>query len=230
MDKPEGYPRISAIICTLNEEQNLPHVLPKIPDWVDEVLIVDGHSADDTMKVARDLCPRAKIILQTGKGKGNALKEGVNQASGDIVITLDADGQTDPEEITRFIDPLLSGYDFVKGSRLANRRPQAMPWHRWLGNYLIVTTCNILYHTKFTDLCSGYNAFWRETLLKANLWAEDDWNYEPLVIARALKGGLKIAEVACPYKGRIEGQSKLPNWKQGWTAIKVLIRERFRDR
>jgi len=75
--------------------------------------------------------------------------------------------------------------------------------------------------------CCGYNAFWRKTLLKANLWAKDDWNYEPLIIARALKRGLKVVEVPFHYEGRISGESKLPNWKQGLTAIKVIIRERF---
>lgn len=108
---------VTALICTLNEAENLPHVLPQIPDWVDEVLIVDGHSTDDTIKTAKELSPRAKIVVQTGKGKGNALKEGVNQSSGDIIVTLDADGQTDPHDMGKYVEPLIAGYDFAKGSR-----------------------------------------------------------------------------------------------------------------
>ena len=206
----------------------MPHVLPTIPKWVDEVLLVDGHSTDETVEVAKKIRPDIKVVYQPGRGKGNALRYGIKHAFGDIVVTLDADGSIDPEEMPKFIEPLLDGYDFTKGSRLADGRPPSMPWHRWFGNYLIVNTCNVLYHTEFTDLCCGYNAFWRKALLKANPWAKDDWNYEPSIIARVLKGGLKIIEVTYHYTGRIEGQSKLPDWKQGLTAIKVLIRERFR--
>ncbi|MFC1943370.1 glycosyltransferase family 2 protein [Chloroflexota bacterium] len=228
MSKPPRYPKITVIICASNEEENLPHVLPRIAKWVDEIILVDANSTDKTVEVAKQLLPELKILYQPVNGKGDALKYGVKNASGDIVVTLDADGQTDPEEITRFIDPLLSGYDFAKGSRLANGRPQAMPWHRWLGNNLIVTTCNILYHTKFTDLCSGYNAFWRESFLEVNPWAKDNWDYEPSIIARGLKGRLKITEVTYKYTARIQGRSKLTDWKQGFMAIAVLISERFR--
>jgi hypothetical protein len=109
-----------------------------------------------------------------------------------------------PEEMPKFIEPLLNGYDFAKGSHLSYGRPPKMPWHHWLGNYLIVNACNILYRTRFTDLCCGYNALWRETLLKANPWAKDGWNYEPQITARVLKRRLKIVEVTYPYKVRIE--------------------------
>jgi len=228
MSKPEGYPKISVIICTLNEAENLSYVMPKIPNWVDEIILVDARSTDRTVEVARKLRPDIRILQQPGKGKGNALKYGIENASGEIIVTLDADGQTDPAEMPRFIEPLLSGYDFAKGSRLVSGRPSSMPWHRWFGNYLIFNTCNALYHTKFTDLCCGYNAFWRKILLEANLWAKDNWNYEPFIIAKLLKGRLKIIEIAYDYKARINGRSRLSDWKQGLTAIKVLIRERFR--
>jgi len=111
MDKPEGCPKITALICALNEEENLLHVLPKIPGWVDEILLVDGHSTDRTVEVARQLNPDVKVLYQPGKGKGDALKCGIKHATGDIIVTLDADGSTDPEEMPKFIEPLLDGYD-----------------------------------------------------------------------------------------------------------------------
>lgn len=120
-------PTVTALICTLNEEQNLPYTLPKIPDWVDEVLLVDGHSTDSTVEVARRLRAGVRVIYQQGKGKGDALKCGVEHARGDIIVTLDADGTTDPEEIPKFIEPLLNGYDFAKGSRFLGIRPIRMP-------------------------------------------------------------------------------------------------------
>ena len=87
MQKPENCPKVTALICTLNEENNLPHVLPKIPDWVDEVLLVDGHSADATVAVARKLCPAINILYQPGRGKGDALKYGIGNATGDSAVT-----------------------------------------------------------------------------------------------------------------------------------------------
>lgn len=227
MNKPEGYPKISVVICCLNEEENLPHVLPKIPQWVDEILLIDGHSADNTVEVATKLRPEIKVLYQEGSGKGDALRHGVQNATGDIVVTIDADGATNPEEIPSFIEPLLNGYTFTKGSRFNSRRPADMPLRRWVGNKIIVNTCNILFGTSYTDLCSGYSAFWRAHMLKIDPWADDNWGYEPLITVRALKAGFKIREVTYGHKGRIEGQSKLPDWRQGFNAVKTLVRERF---
>lgn len=117
VDKPERYPKISVVICSLNEEQNLPYVLPKIPAWVDEILLVDGHSTDTTVEVAKKLCPKIRVVYQAGQGKGDALKCGIQHACGRIIVTLDADEATDPQDIPNFIQPLLNGFDFVKGSR-----------------------------------------------------------------------------------------------------------------
>jgi glycosyltransferase involved in cell wall biosynthesis len=154
-----GKIKITALICALNEADNLQHVLPTIPDWVDEVLLVDGHSTDNTVETAKNLRPDMNVIQQPGKGKGDALKYGIKNAAGDIIVTLDADGSTDPEEIPKFIEPLLHGYDFAKGSRFLNSWPR-MPFHRRFGNYLLFTTANILHGTRYTDICSGYNACW----------------------------------------------------------------------
>jgi len=228
MNKPEGSPKISVIICTLNEGQNLPHVLPKIPEWVDEILLVDGHSTDRTVEVAKKIRPDIRILYQPGKGKGDALKYGIKHASGDIIVTLDADGETDPEDIPRFIEPLLNGYDFAKGSRLAHSRPRNMSWHRWFGNKVLVSTCNILHDTKYTDVCSGYNAFWKTAFLRLKL-VNDNFEMEQEMLVKAKKAGLKVTEVEHQTGGRLNGDSKVSNVKQGFVDLMVIVKECLRS-
>lgn len=220
-------PRTTVLICTLNEESNLPYVLPIIPDWVDEVLLVDGHSSDRTVEVARQLRPDIRVVYQPGQGKGIALRHGVQEAVGDIVVTLDADGETHPADIPRFVKPLLAGYDFAKGSRLANGKPPTMPWHRWLGNRVLATTCNLLFGTSYTDVCSGYNAFWKSAFQRLRL-TYDGFEMEQELAAKVSKASLKVAEVPHHDAGRISGTSKTRDVKQGLTDWFVIIRERFR--
>jgi glycosyltransferase involved in cell wall biosynthesis len=228
MNKPGDYPKVSVVICALNEEQNLPHVLPGVPQWVDEVLLVDGNSTDNTVEVARKLRPGIRTIYQSGKGKGNALKCGNQQAAGDIIVTLDADGETNPEDIPRFVEPLLDGYEFAKGSRLMDGRPPSMPWHRWFGNKVLAITSNILYGTRYTDVCSGYNAYWKSTFQHLNP-RRDGFEVEQEVLAKATKAGLKVVEVNHRDNGRIGSNSKVSAFYQGFVDLIVIIRERFCD-
>lgn len=224
---PTHRPRVTVLICTLNEEKSLPHVLPKIPGWVDEVLLVDGHSSDRTVAVAKQLRPDIRVIHQPGKGKGIALRYGVEQAMGDIVVTLDADGETNPADLPRFIEPLHKGYDFAKGSRLANGKPPVMRWHRWFGNKVLTITCNMLFGTRYTDVGSGYNAFWKSAFQRLSL-TYDGFEMEQEMLVKVKKAGLKIAEVRHEDEGRIDGVSKLQDVRQGLTDWFVIVRERFR--
>lgn len=215
------------MICALNEAENLPHVLPSVPDWVDEVLLVDGGSTDGTVATARRLRPDVRVLVQAGEGKGAAMREGIERARGEIIVTLDADGETDPREMPAFVSRLLAGHDFVKGSRFA-KGWRNKPAHRLLGNWLIVTACNLLFGSRFSDLCSGYNAFWRDVPERVNIWADDGWNYEPLIVARLLRAGLDVVEEPQSYVGRLGEESKLSSWGQGLIALKTLLRERLR--
>jgi len=156
-------PSITLLLCTLNEEKNLPYVLPRIPKYIDEVLIVDGHSKDNTVSIARKLYPKVCVLYQPGRGKGDALRYGIEKAKGDIIVMLDADGSMDINEIPRFVEPLLNGYDFVKGSRFLSGGGTAdMTRHRVFGNWVFTTLTNIFHGCKYTDLCYGYNAFWKQ--------------------------------------------------------------------
>ena len=109
----------SIIITTLNEDRNLPLVIPKIPDIpeIAEVLLLDGHSTDNTVKTAKELLPQIKVVFQDGMGKGNAIICGARAARGDYILILDADTSHRPEEIPLYIAKAKEGYHLVKGSR-----------------------------------------------------------------------------------------------------------------
>src|SRR5437879_11729478 len=102
MPKQESYPSISVVIPARNEAQNLQHVLPKLPQIITEVILVDGHSTDDTSKVARQLLPDVRILQQEGRGKGDAMSMGFAACTGDIIVMLDADGSANPAESIPF--------------------------------------------------------------------------------------------------------------------------------
>lgn len=227
MNRPEGCPTVTVLICTLNEEEGIGDILERIPLWVDEILLVDGNSADNTVEIARSIRPRTRVLYQPGKGKGDALRCGIENATGEVVVTLDADRATDPEDMPRFIEPLLNGYDFAKGSRFLQRLPHNKPWHRVMGNWAITITFDVLFLRGYTDLCSGYNAFWRKSVGDIK-WPQDGFENEPFINCQVAKRKLKVIEVVHLDQGRLKGEVKESSWRQGFKAIKTILRERFR--
>ncbi len=220
-------PTVSVVVPARNEAENLRHVLPRIPQWVDEIILVDGHSTDDTIEVARSIYPHIRIIKQTGRGKGNALREGFSAARGDIIVMLDADGSTDPSEIPAYVGALLSGADFAKGSRfLQGGGTSDMSMLRRLGNAGFVVITRALFGGQYTDLCYGYNAFYANAIHKLELDG-DGFEIETQMNLRALRAGLKIAEVPSFEADRIHGVSNLRTFPDGWRVLKTIMRERL---
>lgn len=231
-------PRVSVVVPALNEAKNLEHVLAKLPDDIHELIVVDGHSVDDTIAVARRLRPDAMIVEQTRKGKGNALACGFAVATGDIVVTLDADGSADPGEIPRFIEALTSGADFAKGSRfLGGGGSSDITRIRALGNRALCSFVNMLYRTRYTDLCYGYNAFWHRALPVVTnsplispapsgaAWG-DGFEIETLITIRVARAGLKVTEVASFEHPRMHGVSNLNAVTDGWRVLRTIFAER----
>jgi glycosyltransferase involved in cell wall biosynthesis len=228
---PNKRPTVSVVIPALNEAESLPHVLPRIPDsWVDEVLIVDGHSNDGTAEVACSLRAKTRVVVQQGRGKGAAIRSGFAAATGDIVITMDADGSTDPQEIPAFIGALVSGADFAKGSRfLQGAGTDDMPFHRRLANQGLTTLANVIARTHYTDITYGYNATWRRHAGALALDI-DGWANEIITNLRAARNGLRVVEVASFERPRVAGQAKLVAFSAGWTILKAMLREPFARR
>jgi glycosyltransferase involved in cell wall biosynthesis len=220
-------PTISVIVPAMNEAANLPHVLPRIPSDVLEVILVDGNSTDDTVAVARAVLPSVRVVKQHGRGKGAALRTGFAAARGDIIVMLDADGSTAPEEIPAFVRALMDGADFAKGSRfLPGGGTADMQLYRKLGNATFVTMVRLLFGGGYTDLCYGYNAFWRQVVARLGLDG-DGFEIETMMNVRALKIGLRVVEVPSFEAHRIHGESNLHTIPDGMRVLRTIIRERF---
>jgi glycosyltransferase involved in cell wall biosynthesis len=221
--------RVTVVIPALNEAENLAHVLPRIPDWVEEVLLVDGNSTDGTPDVARRLWPGIRIVQQTGRGKGDALRAGFKHATGDIVVMLDADGSMDPGEIPLYVGALLAGADMAKGSRfLHGGGTSDMPLYRQLGNWGFVILTRLFFGGRYSDLCYGYNAFWANVLPQLRL-DSDGFEIETVINVRALRARLRVTEVASFESVRVHGQGRLRTIPDGWRVLKALVRERLQD-
>jgi glycosyltransferase involved in cell wall biosynthesis len=222
------WPRISVIVPTLNEAENLPHVFAELPSGLHEVIVVDGFSTDGTPEVARRLRPDVKIVEQEERGKGDAMRCGFDAATGDILVMLDADGSADPSEIPAFVRKLMRGSDFAKGTRYHPDGGSAdITPLRSGGNRLLSGFVNLLFGTAYSDLCYGYNAFWRHCLPAMNIDCTG-FEVETLINIRVARAGLKVGEVPSFERDRIHGQSNLNTFRDGWRVLKTIMRERFR--
>lgn len=223
-------PKVSVVIPTLNESENLKHLIPRLPRWIHELIIVDGRSTDGTIETARRLFPDVRIVTEKRKGKGVALTRGFDAATGDIIVMLDADGSMAPEEIVLFVGALLAGADFVKGSRfLQGAGTVDMTYFRMAGNWCLTKAVSLLYGGSFSDLCYGYIGFWRS---HCNALRSEGTGFEieTLLNINALKNGLKIVEVPSFEAHRVHGESNLRALPDGWRILKVILGERLSGR
>ncbi len=223
---PEGL-KVSVVIPTLNEARNLPHVFERMPRGLYEIIIVDGRSTDDTVEVAQRLCPGVKIVHQDGKGKGNALIAGFEQCTGDVIVMIDADGSTDPAEMTRFVQAIAQGAQFAKGSRfLPDGGSDDLTPARRAGNYVLCGIVNTLFGTRFTDLCYGYIAFDNNILADLDIDCHG-FEVETYMNIKAAKLDLRVAEVPSFESVRIHGESNLHPVRDGLRVLRTIARERF---
>jgi len=226
-DSANSHHKTSVVICALNEEKNLPYVLPKIPPWVDEILLVDGNSKDKTLEIAKRFCPQIRILKQKGKGKGDALINGFNAATGDYLVAIDADGSTNPEEILKFVQPLVEQYDLCKGSRFVKDGGTSdMPIIRVFGNWCFTLITNILYKTKYTDLAYGFFSCRRD------IWPiicpnSRDFCVETEITIKATKAKLKVVEVPSFELKRLNGKGNLRSFRDGSKILWTIIKLRF---
>ena len=221
-------PTCTVVIPTLNEAENIAAVLDNLPDWIEQIIVVDGHSTDATCQIVRATCPRAELLLQPGKGKGDALATGFAAARGDIIVMLDADGSTDPREIPRFIAALRTGADFAKGTRFVTGGGSSdFTTIRKAGNRVLGFLVNRLWRVRFSDLCYGYIAFWRNCLPSLHVDVSG-FEVETLLNIKAARAGLKIIEVPSFELTRTSGTSKLHARRDGIRVLRTIMAEKIR--
>ena len=237
-----SLPSVTIVVPAKNEAANLRVVLPLLPLEY-EIVIVDGNSVDGTVDVALELRPDVRVIRQTRKGKGNAIACGFLAATGDIIVMFDADGSADPREIPTFVQALVEGADFAKGSRFARGGGSAdITPLRTLGNGGLNWIANVAFGTNFTDLCYGYNALWRSMVPLLDLpdpsltapdgemlWG-DGFEIETVINCRFAAAEVAITEVASFELSRIHGTSNLRTFSDGTRVLRTILSERRRLR
>ena len=236
-------PRISIVVPALNEARNLAAVLPTLPP-AHEVILVDGGSVDGTVETAQATLPSIRVVRQLRRGKGNAMAAGFAQVTGDIVVMFDADGSADPAEIPAFVEALVGGADFAKGSRFCPGGGSSdITVIRNAGNKFLNTVMNVSFRTRFTDLCYGYNAFWADMIPLLDLpdhelvvpsevgmlWG-DGFEIETLINCRFAAAGAAISEVPSIERDRIYGRSNLRAVSDGLRVLRTLRTEYSRSR
>lgn len=235
-------PTVSVIIPAKNEAKNLELVLPQL-SLDHEIVLIDANSVDGTVAVTRRIRPDALIVQQTRRGKGNALACGFLAASGDIIVMFDADCSADPAEIPRFVQALVDGADFAKGSRFATGGgSDDITGLRSLGNHGLNLVANTAFGTHFTDLCYGYNAFWRDLVpvlalpaidlaapATGMLWG-DGFEIETVINCRFAAADVTITEVPSVEKERAFGESNLRTFGDGFRVLRTIAAEWGRSR
>jgi glycosyltransferase involved in cell wall biosynthesis len=218
---------LQVIIPTLDEVTTICDILNEVSKYTDRIIVVDGGSGDGTLEIAHKL--GAYVVKQNGKGKGDALCQAFQEVDGGIVLTIDADGSMKPSEIPYFIDEINTGADLVKGSRFLNPGySEDMSFLRYLGNRFFVKLINFLYSERFSDLCYGYIALTNDAVKRLTpMLRSRNFEIETEIIIKAKKLGLKIAEVPSIELKRAHGKSKLRTLRDGFSILKVILKEKF---
>jgi glycosyltransferase involved in cell wall biosynthesis len=240
-------PGVSVIIPARNEEKNLPLILDSLPGSIDEVIVIDGNSTDDTVAVAEAHPRVSRVVVQRSKGKGAALSLGLRVASHDYVVMIDADGSMDTQEIPAFVAALEAGADVVRGSRYlpAGGSEDLTPF-RSFGNRVLTGLANVLFDVKWTDLAYGYAAFRKSALEQMDVFYYDSkigslpfsrgmsygqgFEIESLIFCRSARRGLMVVEIPSVEASRWHGASNLKAIPDGFRALSAILVERARSR
>lgn len=223
---------LSVIIPVFNEK----NTIEKLVDLVravpieKEIIIVDDFSTDGTRDILNKMNKDNVTVVfhEKNRGKGAAIRTGIQKVKGDVMVIQDADLEYDPQELLKIIEPIRNGSaDVVYGSRFAGKMDKMTLAHR-LGNQALTLAANILYGTKLTDMETCYKMV-RTPIIKSLHLRSDRFDFEPEITAKLLKSGKRIVEIPISYEGRDWTEGKKITWKDGITALWSLVKYRFID-
>jgi dolichol-phosphate hexosyltransferase len=217
--------RITVIIPCLNEEQGIEKVLRRMPQFVDQVIVVDNGSTDRTSDVARSL--GAEVIREDVRGYGRAYKTGFSQATGDIIVTLDGDHSYPPDAISYLIEAFLHlEVDFLNASRFPVRDKHAMSFKHKFGNFVLSVAMSMLFFRWVADSQSGMWVFRRSILAEMKLDSDGMAFSEEIKIEALRSSKIRFEEIPVQYSSRL-GEIKLNPWRDGFHNLWFLVRKRF---
>ena len=228
----KDYKTLSVLVPVYNERSTIGEVIRRIrsvevPLEVEIVVVNDG-SSDGTDKVLATLEDSTVRVVLHGKnqGKGAALRTGLEAATGDLVIIQDADLEYDPEDWIKLLDPIMKHKAFVVyGSRFTGERKNMLLLH-WIGNRFLSLVTNVLYATTLSDMETCYKCFDRRVIEPVHI-VSNRFDFEPEITAKVLRQGFRIYEVPISYAGREFDEGKKITWRDGFAALKALIKFRF---
>ncbi|MFH1965539.1 MAG: glycosyltransferase family 2 protein, partial [Acidobacteriota bacterium] len=203
--------KISVVIAAKNETKTIRNIVMESGKYSQEVLVIDGHSDDETVRLAEKA--GARVFSDNQSGKGAALRKGIEKASGDIIVFLDADGSHSPKDIPRLVAPILAGEcEHVTGSRMKGGSDELHgdigKFIRMVGSDVITLGINYRFNVRLTDSQNGFRAILTETARKLEL-KEDITTIEQEMIIKTLKKGYRITEVPTHEFKRIYGDSRI---------------------
>ena len=223
---------LSVIVPVFNERTTVAEVIRRIravelPVDV-EVIVVNDGSSDGTDKVLAALGDSTVRVINhaTNKGKGAAIRTGMEVVKGDLVLVQDADLEYDPNDWSRLLEPILRRKaQVVYGSRFTGERKNMLPLH-WIGNRFFSLVTNVLYSSTLSDMETCYKMFDRRVLEGITV-ESDRFDFEPEITAKVLRRGYRIYEVPISYAGREPEEGKKITWRDGFGAVKALVKYRF---
>ncbi len=226
---PMENPKISAVIPAKNESATIVEVIEQLKPFVDEILVVDGHSTDNTVELAEKA--GARVVRDHGKGKGDGVRVGIEEAKGDIIVFIDADGSHEPRDIPEMVKPIIEGkYDMVIGSRMTGGSHELHGdigrFIRMTGSHVLLLVVNYRWGVRLTDIQNGFRAIRRDVARQLGL-KENSHTIEEEMVVKCLKKGYRIGEIPSREYERKHGSSTLNLWKDWYKFVWCILKNFF---